>query len=67
MLTSYRVSLIKGMMPSWVCAITGGCLCLFLEKSIVDPRKRYMQLVSKNITCNQVHARAGVWSFCAHV
>lgn len=31
-LTSYRVSLIRGMMPSWVCAITGGCFffCCFL-------------------------------------
>lgn len=81
-LTSYRVSLLRGMMPrcaegrcvghqsltgthSWVCAITGaptraravppltaspgGCLCLFLEKSIVDPRNRIMQLVRRVI------------------
>lgn len=30
-----------------------GCLCLFLEKTIVDPRNKVMQLVSENITCNQ--------------
>lgn len=29
------------------------CLCLFLEKSVVDPKKKFMQLVSENITCNQ--------------
>jgi hypothetical protein len=52
-LTAYRLSLIRGMMPAWVCAITGGCVCLFLEKSVVNPRTGFMQLSSENITCNQ--------------
>lgn len=52
-LTTYRVSLLQGMMPSWVCSITGGCVCLFLEKCVVNPRERVMQLVSSNVTCNQ--------------
>ncbi len=52
-LTAYRLSLIKGVMPAWVCGIMGGCVCLFLEKSVVNPRTGFMQLSSQNITCNQ--------------
>lgn len=52
-LTAYRVSLIKGVVPSWVCAVTGGCMCLFLEHSVVRPLDQFMQLSSENITCNQ--------------
>jgi|JI10StandDraft_1071094.scaffolds.fasta_scaffold885040_1 hypothetical protein len=53
-LTSYRLSLIRGMMPSWVCSLTGGCVCMFLETSVINPRKGFVQLSSKNITCNSV-------------
>jgi hypothetical protein len=53
-LTAYRLSLIRGGMPAWVCAVTGGCVCLFLEKSVVNPRTGFMQLSSENVTCNQI-------------
>ncbi len=53
-LVSYRLSMIRGMMPAWVCSLTGGCVCMFLEKSVVNPRTGFMQLSSQNISCNSV-------------
>jgi hypothetical protein len=28
-------------------------MCLFLETSVINPKEKFMQLVSENITCNQ--------------
>jgi hypothetical protein len=51
-LTAYRLSVICGGLPAWMCAVTGGCTVLFLEKSVINPRTGFMRLESENLTSN---------------
>lgn len=45
---------IEGTYPKWVTSLVGGNVCTYLERTVVDPKNKFMQLRTKNITCNQI-------------
>ena len=51
-LKTTRVGIFDGSLPKWVSNIVGGSVCMFIEHGVVDPKNKFMQLVGKNITCN---------------